>query len=71
MNDTYVDLPDKTLLLRTVENAYAWSSQDRCFIKPFWKSEIKFNVLKYVVSLLLSEDEYNFDIRQSRLFPYN
>ena len=30
MNDTYVDLPDKTLFLRTVESTYAWSSQD-CF----------------------------------------
>ena len=31
MNDIYVDLPDKTQFLRTVESTYAWSSQDRFF----------------------------------------
>ena len=64
MSDTYVDLPDKTLFLRTVESTYAWSSQDRFFLKQFWKSENKFNVSKYMVSVLLSKDEYNFDIQQ-------
>ena len=69
MNNTYVDLPDKTLFLRTVESTYAWSLQDRFFLKSFWKSENKLNVSKYEVSLFLSKDEYNFDIQQSRLIP--
>ena len=69
MNDTYVDLPEKTLFLRTVESTYEWSSQDRIFLKPFWKSENKFNASMYVVNLLLSKDEYNFDIQLSILIP--
>ena len=40
MNDTYVDLPDGTMFLRTVESIYAWSSQDRFFLKLPWHTKV-------------------------------